>query len=66
MVGAGGSYIFYEKQFKRRLREGIKSSKNAVNREWLFVKWAVSFALVGHTEVAGNGRGERRSWRAAA
>ena len=57
MVGAGGSYIFYEKQFKRWLREGIKSSKNAVNRDWLFVKWTVSFALAGHTEVAGNGRG---------
>lgn len=66
MVGAGGSYIFYEKQFKRWLREGIKSSKNAVNRDWLFVKWTVSFALAGHTEVAGNGQGERRSWRAAA
>lgn len=66
MVGAGGSYIFNEKQFKRWLREGIKSSKNAVNRDWLFVKWTVSFALAGHTEVAGNGRGERRSWRAAA
>lgn len=65
VVGADGSYIFYEKQFKRWLREGIRSSTNAVNRDWLFVKWAVSFALAGQTEVAGNRWGKRRSWHAA-